>query len=130
VDDSREDRFLLAQALADAGLAYRVDEAADGEEAELYLSRKLNEDAVPHLIILDMILPKRSGLEIMESWYAKGFTKLTRIVVLSSVLPEGEIARLRELGALRVFEKPLDLQEFSILGKHVKELASVSRTTA
>jgi DNA-binding response OmpR family regulator len=86
----------------------------------------LSQNAVPHLIVLDMILPKRSGLELMQSWYAQGFTKLTRIIVLSSVLPEAEISKLRALGALRVFEKPLELQEFLTLGKNVKELAGVS----
>ena len=130
VDDSREDRFLLTQALIDAGIEFKIDEASDAAEAELYISRKLSQDAIPHLIILDMNLPKRSGLEILESWHAQGFTQLTRIIVLSSVLPEGEISKLRALGALRVFEKPLDLQEFSTLGKHVKELAALSAAGA
>jgi hypothetical protein len=48
------------------------------------------------------------------------------VIVLSSVLPQGDIVRLQKLGAVRVFEKPLDLQDFFLLGKHVKELASVS----
>ncbi len=125
VDDSKQDRFLLAQALVEAGLEYKIDEASDADEAELYLSRKVTADAVPQLVILDMILPKCSGLELMQRWHAKGWTELTRIVVLSSVLPAAEIATLRELGALRVLEKPLDLQEFMILGKHVKELAGI-----
>jgi CheY-like chemotaxis protein len=129
VDDSKEDRILMSQALADAGLECKVDEASDGEEAELYFLRKLSEDAVPQLIILDLVLPKRSGLELMERWCAKGFTKLTRIIVLSSVLQEGEIAKLQQLGASQVFEKPLDLQEFLALGRHVKELASVSEAS-
>ena len=130
VDDSREDRFLLTQALIDAGIEFKIDEASDAAEAELYISRKLSQDAVPHLIILDMNLPKRSGLELLDSWHAQGFTQLTRIIVLSSVLPEGEISKLRALGALGVFEKPLDLQEFSTLGKHVKELAALSAAGA
>jgi CheY-like chemotaxis protein len=126
VDDCKEDRLLLTQALADAGLEFKIDEASDAEEAELYILRKLSQGAVPHLIILDMNLPKRSGLEVLESWHTQGFTQLTRVIVLSSVLPEGEISRLRALGASRVLEKPLDLQEFSTLGQRVKELAALS----
>ncbi len=126
VDDSKEDRLLLTQALADAGLAFKIDEASDADEAELYVLRKFGQDALPHLIILDMNLPKRSGLEVLEGWHSQGFTQLTRIIVLSSVLPESEISRLRALGASRVLEKPLDLQEFLTLGKRVKELAALS----
>src|ERR1700693_152898 len=94
VDDNKEDRMLMVQALADAGLECQIDEASDGDEAELYLTRQLSEHALPQLVILDLILPKRSGLEVMERWYAKGFTKLTRIIVLSSVVPEGQNAKL------------------------------------
>jgi len=130
VDDCKEDRILMARALADVGLECEIDEASDGEEAELYFLRKLSEDAAPRLVLLDFVLPKRSALELMERWYAKGFTKLTRIVVLSSVLPEAQIAKLQELGALRVFEKPIDLEEFSVLAQHVKALAGVSEPAA
>jgi DNA-binding response OmpR family regulator len=126
VDDSKEDRILMAQALADAGLAGKIDEVSNAEEAESYILRTLGEGNIPHLVILDLTLPKRSGLELLEVWNANGITKLTRVIVLSSVLPEGDIAKLRKLGAVRVFEKPLDLQEFFVLGKYVKELASVS----
>ncbi len=113
----------MAQALADAGLEYKIEEASDADEAARYVSRKWSENAVPRLIILDMTLPKRSGLELMTEWHAMGLTKLTRIIVLSSVLPEGQVAKLQELGALRVFEKPPELPEFLNLGKRVKELA-------
>ena len=120
----------MVQALADAGLACKIDEVSDAEEAESYFLRKLGEGSVPQLIILDLTLPKRSGLELLETWNANGFTKLTSVIVLSSVLPEGDVAKLRKLGAIRVFEKPLDLQEFFALGRHVKELAGVSEAKA
>ena len=121
-DDCKEDRFLIRQALTDAGLNWEVDEASDGEEAELYLLRNRKNGDLPHFVILDLILPKRSGVAIMETWFANGLTKLTRIIVLSSVLTETEIAKLRELGAWQIFEKPVDLDEFLALGKRVRDL--------
>src|SRR5208282_817032 len=54
VDDSKEDRVLMVQALADAGLACKIDEVSDAEEAESYFLRKLGEGSVPQLIILDL----------------------------------------------------------------------------
>jgi CheY-like chemotaxis protein len=126
VDDNRGDRILMTQALLDAGLECQIAEASDGEEAELYLLQKLSEDAIPCIVVLDLILPKRSGLEIMERWHAKGFTKLTRIVVLSSLVRAAENVKLQELGAVRVFEKPVDLDAFPELARQLKELAVVS----
>jgi DNA-binding response OmpR family regulator len=123
VDDSHEDRVLLAQALSYAGLACELAEASDGEEADLHLERHLKEGDPPKLVVLDLILPKRSGLEIMRAWHAKGYTARTQIVILSSVLTEGEIAKLQGLGAARIFQKPVDLDEFLALGERVKELA-------
>jgi DNA-binding response OmpR family regulator len=121
VDDSKEDRFLLMQALAEAGLDCEIDEACDGEEAELYLFRKMNEGGLPQLVILDLLLPKLSGRELMEKLCGAGLDKLTKVVFLSSILPDEERARLQEMGAWRVFEKPMDLTGFSALGKFVKE---------
>jgi DNA-binding response OmpR family regulator len=123
VDDSKEDRVLMAQALSYAGLECELEEASDGEEADVRLERNLNEGKPPRLVILDLILPKRSGLEVMEIWHAKGYTQRTRVVVLSSVLTENEISKLREFGAIRIFQKPIDLDEFFVLGERVKELA-------
>jgi DNA-binding response OmpR family regulator len=121
-DDSKEDRFLIRQALIDAGFDGEVEEASDGEQAELHLLRSMRNGDMPQFVILDLFLPKRSGVAIMETWFAGGLTKLTRIVVLSSVLPEAEIIKLRELGAWQVFEKPIDLDEFLALGKKVRDL--------
>jgi CheY-like chemotaxis protein len=71
---------------------------------------------------LDLILPKRSGLEVLERLSVHGIGRRTKIIVLSSLLPEGEIDRLFELGVWQVFEKPIDLDEFLRLGKKVKDL--------
>jgi DNA-binding response OmpR family regulator len=123
VDDCREDRILMAQALSSAGLDCEIGEASDGEEAELYLERNFHDGTVPRLVILDLILPKRSGLEVMERWHAKGFTSRAKVVVLSSLLTESEVAKLHRLGACQVFEKPIDLDEFFALGRRMKDLA-------
>ena len=123
VDDSKEDRFLIRQSLADCGFDCEVEEACDGEEAELRLTTCMNDETLPHFVILDLGLPKRSGVEILQNLSAHGLGKRTRIIVLSSVLPEAENERLRKLGAWQIFEKPIDLDEFWALGRKVKELS-------
>jgi CheY-like chemotaxis protein len=123
VDDNEEDRFLLLQALTDAGLDCEIRHATDGEEAERCLLGNLNDGELPHIVILDMRLPKRSGRQVMEKLHTAGITKHTRVIVLSSVLPDGDMATLQALGAWGVFEKPSDLDEFVNLGRLVKELS-------
>jgi DNA-binding response OmpR family regulator len=122
VDDSKEDRFLIKQSLLNAGLDLAVEEATDGEEAETYLSAKLQSGVLPDFVILDLMLPKRSGLEILTNLSRNGLTNRMRIIVLTSVLTEDENARLRDLGAWQVFEKPVDLDALLELGKSVKTL--------
>lgn len=123
IDDSKEDRFLIKQALADCGLDCDVEEACDGEEAELRLSNCLRDDTLPHVVILDLVLPKRSGMEVLEKLFSNGVAQRTRIIVLSSILPESEKLRLRKFGVWQVFEKPIDLNEFLALGKRVKDVS-------
>jgi two-component system response regulator len=123
VDDSKEDRFLIKQALADCGLNCDVEEAWDGEEAERRLSKCMSDDTLPHVVILDLVLPKRSGMEVLEKLFSNGIAQRTRIIVLSSVLPESENLRLRKMGVWQVFEKPIDLNEFLALGKRVKDVS-------
>jgi two-component system response regulator len=123
VDDSKEDRFLLKQSLADCGFDCDVEEACDGEEAELRLSQCMTDGTLPHFVILDLILPKRSGIEVLEKLFAHGIAERTRIIVLSSILPETENLRLRKLGVWKVFEKPIDLHDFLALGRRFKDLS-------
>jgi DNA-binding response OmpR family regulator len=130
VDDNKEDRFLLMQALAEAGLDCDIDEACDGEEAESYLFRKMNESGLPQLVILDLLLPKLSGRELMEKLCLAGLDKLTKVVFLSSILPDDEVTRLQEMGAWRVFEKPMDLRGFSALAKFMKEHGAAETLSA
>jgi CheY-like chemotaxis protein len=66
VDDSKEDRFLMKQSLADCGLDCEVEEVCDGEAAELHLTKCIHDNSLPHVVILDLILPKRSGIEFGE----------------------------------------------------------------
>jgi hypothetical protein len=62
-------------------------------------------------------------MEVLEKLFSNGIAERTRIIVLSSVLPESENLRLRKLGVWQVFEKPIDLNEFLALGKRVKDVS-------
>lgn len=89
-----DDPFLykvLAQRLKDDGLDVTV--AVDGEEA-LALTEKI----LPELVLLDLILPKKSGFEVLaELRKRKEFVDLP-VVVLSNLGQQEDIDQMKQLG--------------------------------
>lgn len=102
VEDSSRLRSTLVRALVRLGHA--VDEAADGNEAEL--SVRINDyDA----IVLDLMLPGKSGLELLESWRRKGDE--TPVIVLTALNAVEDRVRGLALGADDYLPKPFAIEE-------------------
>jgi len=97
IDDSK---FLRrANELAFSRAGYGVLVAADGEEG-LRVAR----DKVPDVIVLDMMLPKLSGPELLQELRQDVRTAKIPIIVLSS-LPQSNETKLKSQGATAYFEK-------------------------
>lgn len=77
-------------------IGYEVAVAADGEEG----LQKLREDK-PDLVLLDILMPNKNGLEVMEEMNKNPATSLTKIpvIVISNSGQPVEINRVLELGA-------------------------------
>jgi CheY-like chemotaxis protein len=106
VDDSRFLRITTERTLVRAG--YNVVTACDGEDA-----LRVAADTRPDLILLDMLLPKLSGPEVLRRLRTTEQTALIPIVVLSS-LPQSNEAKLKRDGASAYFDKSgLGLHEHS-----------------
>ncbi len=97
VDDSRFMRRATEKALARAG--YSVVTASDGEEA-LRIARA----RIPDLILLDMLLPRLGGVEVLLALRKGPLTASIPVIVLSS-LPQKNEAKLLMEGATAYFEK-------------------------
>lgn len=97
VDDSRFLRLANERSLTRAG--YLVETACDGEEA-LRIAHRM----VPDLILLDMLLPKLAGPEVLQALRKDPLTAAIPVIVLSS-LPQTNEARLKRDGATAYFEK-------------------------
>ncbi|MBD64165.1 MAG: DNA-binding response regulator [Halobacteriovoraceae bacterium] len=80
---------------------YEVFEASDGEEA-----LQLNLDHKPDLIILDIMIPKKDGLEVCKLIRQDQNFKETRIIFLSAKGEEEDILKGLELGADDYITKP------------------------
>lgn len=101
VDDEPDARELLQEFLA--GKGYEVLTASDGEEA---LQRV--EAERPHLIFLDVRMPKMDGLEVLKR--VREIDQEVGVIMVTA-LREEEIGRQAlELGAFDYITKPLDLK--------------------
>jgi DNA-binding response OmpR family regulator len=99
VDDSRFLRMTNECALHKAG--FEVIGAADGEEGLRMAREKL-----PDLIVLDMMLPKLSGPEVLKALRADSATSKIPVMVLTSLSQANE-EKLKNEGATEYFEKSM-----------------------
>ncbi|PYX58995.1 MAG: response regulator [Acidobacteria bacterium] len=97
VEDSKFQRVANGRALTHAG--YSVIYAADGEEG-LRAAR----ESIPDLILLDMMLPKLSGLDVLRALKSDVLAKHIPVIVLSG-LGQANEARLLKDGAAAFFTK-------------------------
>lgn len=116
-DDDRDFRETVAGVLADRG--FETLQAADGEEALSILCRQ-----EVHLLLLDMQMPRLSGLEMIERLRGAGsFWNETAAgiqlnvplpwILISGALDEQTIARARAAAVFSVLPKPLRLPELT-----------------
>jgi DNA-binding response OmpR family regulator len=97
IEDSKFQRIADERALVKAG--YSVIQAGDGEEG-LRVARK----DIPDLILLDMMLPKVSGLDVLRALKGDALVKHIPAIVLSG-LGQGNETKLVKEGAAAFFMK-------------------------
>jgi CheY-like chemotaxis protein len=125
VEDSKFLRLATGRALTRAG--YEMSFAGDGDEALLMAGEKL-----PDLILLDMMLPKMSGLEVLKALKKEPATAEVPVVVLTG-LSQTNAERLRRDGAFAFLAKAdLALDQdaaplLAVLTKLFTELPGASR---
>jgi len=117
VEDNEADARLIIHAFKTASVPNRVSHVTDGEKALAFLHRGVEyaDAPQPDLILLDLNLPKVSGLEVLKA--AKSHDKLKRIpvIVLTASAIEEDIHRSYDLQANSYISKPDDLAGFAEL---------------
>jgi CheY-like chemotaxis protein len=118
VEDNPDDEILTLRALKKANIANRIEVVRDGAEAldfvfcaGNYAGRDINE--LPQLILLDLKLPKVSGLQVLERIRADERTKRVPIVILTSSTEPVDIKTGYDLHVNSFVSKPVNFQEFS-----------------
>ncbi|MFH1672232.1 MAG: response regulator [Pseudomonadota bacterium] len=112
VEDDPNDVMLIERAFRKANIANPVQTVKDGEQAVAYLAGQepyvdREQYPLPVLILLDLKLPRKSGLEVLA--WMKRQTSLMRIpvVVLTSSKETADINRAYDLGANSYLTKPV-----------------------
>jgi CheY-like chemotaxis protein len=118
VEDKRQDEMLILRSLKKINLANQVDVVRDGQQALDYLFREGEfvgriGPELPTVILLDLNLPRLSGLEVLERLRLDSRTRLMPVVVLTSSDEERDRLHSYENGANSFVRKPLDFGEFA-----------------
>ena len=118
IEDNIDDERLTLRALRKNNIMNEVVVACDGQEAIDYLlgtgSFSGRDMAImPAVVILDLKLPKLSGLEVLRRIRAESHTRRLPVVVLTSSEDEQQIEESYALGANSFIKKPTDPTDFS-----------------
>jgi CheY-like chemotaxis protein len=114
VEDNPGDVRLTVEALKEAKVINHLTVLEDGAEALTYLRRQgaYAEAARPHLIILDLNLPKKDGREVLADIKEDDSLKRIPVVVLTTSDDEQDVLKSYNLHANCYVTKPVDLERF------------------
>jgi chemotaxis family two-component system response regulator Rcp1 len=114
VEDSPSDALLAREALEQAKLRNSLHVVEDGVEALAFLRREGQYANVPspHLILLDLNLPKKDGREVLAEIKADVSLCMIPVVVLTTSKAEDDILKAYGLHANCYIVKPVDFVQF------------------
>lgn len=118
VEDNEDDELLTIRGLKEAQILNPIVVAHDGVEALDYLfgtgehaGRDTSE--MPQVVLLDLMLPRLNGLEVLRRIREDARTKLLPVVVLTSSREEEDVIKSYELGANSYVRKPVKFLDFA-----------------
>lgn len=117
VEDNQDDEELTIRTLRKNNVMNEIVVARDGAEALDFLFgtgkfKDMEKSDLPEIIMLDIKLPKVSGLEVLGKIRANEKTRLLPVVILTSSDEEKDLIESYELGANSYVRKPVDFLQF------------------
>lgn len=124
VEDSIDDATLTIRALTKSGFANKLYHVKDGAEAldfiyckGMYAPRNIKEH--PKLILLDLKMPKVSGMQVLEKVKSDPDLKSIPVVILTSSKEDPDVKKCYALGANSYIVKPVDSNNFFLAIKEI-----------
>jgi len=105
IDDSETNLLLLRAVLEDAG--YDVELLDDSQKAVAYI-----DNYQPDLILLDLLMPGMDGFEFMHKIHQDTSKTGFPIVVVTAYDSQDNKQKAKDLGAVDVINKPIDISSF------------------
>jgi two-component system response regulator len=117
VEDNPDDVDLTLRAFKKNNISNKVIVAKDGVEAldylrgtGMYAGRNVKE--LPVVVMLDLKLPKISGMEVLRNIRQDELTRLIPVVILTSSVEQKDVVEGYKLGANSYIRKPVDFEQF------------------
>jgi CheY-like chemotaxis protein len=126
VEDDEADLFLLRRALTDAGVSNPLRIAHDGKECVDFLASlrppaEMAAASAPRLVLLDLKMPRLSGIDVLRWLRDQPVLRSIPVVVLSSSANQRDIEQAYALGANAFVPKPSSIEQRAAFARSVKE---------
>lgn len=114
VEDNPDDIELTLRALSRHNLANRIQVIEDGETALAVLRQRVERvEPMPRVVLLDLKLPKVSGLEVLRQLKESETTRGVPVVVLTSSREDSDLREAYRLGVNSYIVKPVEFVKFA-----------------
>jgi CheY-like chemotaxis protein len=112
IEDNEGDILLTMEAFEDSKIVNKITAIKDGKEAINFFEKLNGKEAVPHLVLLDINLPKVSGHEVLT--YIKNNEKYKSIpvIMLTTSSSEKDILQSYKNHVNCYITKPIDVSDF------------------
>jgi two-component system, response regulator len=124
VEDNPTDEKLTLLGFKGCGVTNEIVVARDGAEALAYLfgtgeHAGRDTSVLPTIVLLDLSLPRISGLEVLQRLRANPRTALLPVVMLTASTEQEDVLRSYSLGANAYVRKPVTFEEFAAAARNL-----------
>lgn len=122
VEDDPNDIELMQLAFNGHNFVNQMDVVTDGEQAIHYLLGRDGsppDSSLPRLVLLDLKLPKVSGIQVLRQIRANPRTRRLVVVMMTSSQEDADLNACYDLGVNSYIVKPLDFQQFLTIAQQV-----------
>lgn len=123
VEDNPADLRLTQEVFEEAAFEHRLLVARDGEQALAMLRGQPPhaELPAPDIVLLDLNIPRKNGLEVLRAMRLDPTLRRTPVLILSTSRAETDFAAAYDAGANAFVTKPTDWGEFAELARLIRD---------